>query len=77
MILILTMFQEKRIQFDEKLNKVKDKGKALMGKWKEQTKDKKDEIMQKWEEKSREIIGNFLDLFGMDGRIVSYSIHRF
>ncbi|KAJ8309967.1 hypothetical protein KUTeg_011832 [Tegillarca granosa] len=67
----VSFMKEKRIQFDEKLNKVKDKGKALMGKWKEQTKDKKDEIMQKWEEKSREIIGNFLDLFGMDGRIVS------
>ncbi len=32
--------------------------------------DKSQELIDKWEEKSREFIGNFLELFGRDGRIV-------
>ena len=49
-------FQEKKIQFSEKYNNIKDKGK---------------EFIDKWEEKSKEFIGNFLEMFGRDGTIVS------
>ena len=28
-------------------------------------------MLHKWEEKSRDFIGNFLEMFGRDGRIVS------
>ena len=38
---------------------------------KEKIADKSHEIMAKWEEKSREFVGNFMELFGRDGRIVS------
>ena len=33
--------------------------------------DKRQELFNKWEEKSREFIGNFMDLFSRDGRLVS------
>ena len=39
----------------EKYNTMKDKGK---------------EFMDRWEDRSKEFIGNFLELFGKDGRIV-------
>ena len=35
------------------------------------TKEKGNEVMNRWEERSKEFIGNFLELFGRDGRIVS------
>lgn len=50
----VSYMREKKIQFSEKYNNIKDKGK---------------EFMDKWEEKSKEFIGNFLEMFGRDGRI--------
>ena len=32
--------------------------------------DKRQELFHKWEEKSRDFIGNFMDLFSRDGRLV-------
>lgn len=39
--------------------------------------DKKTELINKWEEMSHSLIGNFLDVFGKDGRIVSKFILYF
>ena len=50
--------------------KIKDKKKEIMDKWKESM-DKGNELLHKWEDKSKEFIGNFLDMFGKDGKIVS------
>ncbi|XP_059145742.1 choline-phosphate cytidylyltransferase B-like isoform X2 [Physella acuta] len=53
----------------EKLeNKLKDKGKDLMDKWKDQL-GKGNEMLHKWEEKSKELIGNFVEMFGRDGKL--------
>ncbi|CAL1530980.1 unnamed protein product [Lymnaea stagnalis] len=53
----------------EKLeNKLKDKGKDLMDKWKDQL-GKGNEMLHKWEEKSKEFIGNFVEMFGREGRL--------
>ncbi|XP_074658099.1 putative choline-phosphate cytidylyltransferase isoform X3 [Tubulanus polymorphus] len=60
--------KEKKIQFQEKYETIKDKGKNLIDK----VENKSKEIIQKWEDNSREIIGNFLELFGKDGRISSW-----
>ena len=51
-------------------NKLKDKGKDWMGKWKDQL-GKGNEMLHRWEEKSKEFIGNFVEMFGRDGRLVS------
>lgn len=67
----VSYMKEKKIQFTEKLDKVKDKGKEWIGKVKE-TKEKGNEMMNRWEEKSKEFIGNFLELFGKDGRISNW-----
>ena len=68
--IILQLIQEKKIQFSQKLDKVKDKGKEWIGKVKE-TKEKGNEMMNRWEEKSKEFIGNFVEMFGKQGKIVS------
>ncbi|KAK3791887.1 hypothetical protein RRG08_026790 [Elysia crispata] len=52
-------------KFEEKL---KDKGKNWMGKWKDQL-GKGNEMLHRWEEKSKEFIGNFVEMFGRDGRL--------
>ena len=67
---VLISIQEKKIQFSQKLDKVKDKGKEWIGKVKE-TKEKGNEMMNRWEEKSKEFIGSFVELFGKQGKIVS------
>ncbi|KAH9498532.1 Choline-phosphate cytidylyltransferase A [Bulinus truncatus] len=55
----------------EKLeNKIKDKGKDLMDKWKDQL-GKGNEMLHRWEEKSKEFIGNFVEMFGRDGKLSS------
>ncbi|XP_076435882.1 LOW QUALITY PROTEIN: choline-phosphate cytidylyltransferase A-like [Babylonia areolata] len=48
--------------------KLKDKGKELMSAWKE-SKDRGNLLLHKWEEKSKEFIGNFVDMFGKDGKL--------
>lgn len=65
-LILFCYFQEKRIQFETNLNSIKDKGKELIDK----TKDKGHELLHRWEERSKDFIGNFLELFGRDGRLV-------
>ena len=69
-LFICPFLQEKKIQFSQKLDQVKDKGKEWIGKVKE-TREKGNEMMNRWEEKSKEFIGNFIELFGKEGKIVS------
>lgn len=45
-----------------------------MDKIKGKLEGKRHEFIHKWEEKSREFINSFLDMFGKDGRLVSYKI---
>ena len=50
--------QEKKIQFSQKVGKLKDKGR---------------EWLDNWSDRSNEFIGNFLDMFGgRDSRLVLY-----
>ncbi|BFZ00749.1 hypothetical protein BsWGS_03788 [Bradybaena similaris] len=52
----------------EKLEtKLKDKGKNLIDKWKGQL-DKGNTMLNRWEQKSKELIGNFVEMFGKDGK---------
>lgn len=67
----VSYMKEKKIQLSEKFDKVRDKGKEWIDKVKE-TKEKGNEMMNRWEEKSKEFIGNFLELFGKDGRISNW-----
>ncbi|XP_036367177.1 choline-phosphate cytidylyltransferase B isoform X2 [Octopus sinensis] len=60
--------KEKKIQFEDRYGKLKDKGKSLRRGFM----DKGGELLHKWEEKSKEFIGNFLDLFGRDGKISTW-----
>ncbi|XP_070172993.1 choline-phosphate cytidylyltransferase B-like isoform X1 [Littorina saxatilis] len=57
--------RENYAKFEEK---IKDKGKELMSAWKE-SKDRGNLLLHKWEEKSKEFIGNFVDMFGKEGKI--------
>ena len=59
--------RENYAKFEEK---IKDKGKELMTAWKE-SKDRGNHLLHKWEEKSKELIGNFVDMFGKEGKLVS------
>ncbi|KAK7499239.1 hypothetical protein BaRGS_00009499 [Batillaria attramentaria] len=52
-------------KFEEK---VKGKGKQFMASWKESM-DRGNLLLHKWEEKSKEFIGNFVDMFGKDGKL--------
>ncbi|KAL3848222.1 hypothetical protein ACJMK2_019095 [Sinanodonta woodiana] len=64
--------KEKEIQLTEKYDKLVDKSKEiskeLIDKMKE-TRDKGNDLFHRWEERSKELVGNFLELFGKDGRI--------
>ncbi|CAD5121709.1 DgyrCDS10193 [Dimorphilus gyrociliatus] len=57
--------REKRIQFQEKMSQVKGKSEKII----KTIDDKKTELISKWEDMSHSLIGNFLDVFGKDGRI--------
>ncbi|KAL4220015.1 Choline-phosphate cytidylyltransferase A [Mactra antiquata] len=57
----VSYMKEKKIQFTEKVDKLKDKGRE----WK----DKGKEWIDNWQDRSNEFIGNFLTMFGADGRI--------
>ena len=59
-------FKEKKLIFQEKVDAIKEK----IASKKSQVVDKSHELIDRWEEKSRDFIGNFLELFGRDGRIV-------
>jgi len=60
---MLLWLQEKKIQFTERVDKWKDKGRE----WK----DKGRTWFDNWHDKSNDYIVNFLDMFGRDGRLVS------
>lgn len=64
----VSYMREKRIQFETNLNSIKDKGKELIDK----TKDKGHELLHRWEERSKDFIGNFLEMFGRDGRLSTW-----
>lgn len=65
--------QEKKFLLQNKMDELKDKSKQLV----ENFEGKRHELIQKWEEKSREFIFNFLELFGREGRLVSFCLHSF
>lgn len=83
MTLFLFFSQEKKYHLQEHVDKVKQKVRDVEEKSKEfvqKVEEKGIDLIQKWEEKSREFIGNFLQMFGPDGALVSvdvcsYSIH--
>lgn len=68
------IFQAKRLRLKDNVEKLetklKDKGKNLIDKWKGQL-DKGNTMLHRWEEKSKELIGNFVEMFGKDGKFVS------
>lgn len=43
----------------------------------EKVQDKRNELFQRWEERSRDFIGNFMELFGRDGRLVRSAVRIF
>lgn len=51
----------------QKVRDVEEKSKEFVQKVEEKSID----LIQKWEEKSREFIGNFLQMFGPEGALVS------
>ncbi|XP_065319934.1 choline-phosphate cytidylyltransferase A-like isoform X2 [Gordionus sp. m RMFG-2023] len=57
--------KEKKYQIQNKVDKVKDKGKQFVNKFEA----KRTELVTIWEAKSREFIASFLDLFGKDGAL--------
>lgn len=71
---IYTLSQEKKYNLQERVDKVKQKVKDVEEKSKEfvqKVEEKSIDLIQKWEEKSREFIGNFLEMFGPEGALVS------
>lgn len=54
----------------QKVRDVEEKSKEFVQKVEEKSID----LIQKWEEKSREFIGNFLQMFGPEGALVSISL---
>jgi len=72
----VSFMREKKLQLENKVQSVKGhiagKSHELQNKVesvKGRIADKSHELINKWEEKSREFIGNFLQMFGRDGRI--------
>ncbi|KAK2155697.1 hypothetical protein LSH36_233g03009, partial [Paralvinella palmiformis] len=61
----VSFMKEKKLIFQEKVDAIKEK----IASKKSQVVDKSHELIDRWEEKSRDFIGNFLELFGRDGRI--------
>lgn len=70
----ISFFKEKAFRFQNKVDAVKDKAKSYQAKGKhlvQNIEEKSNELINKWEEKSREFIGNFLLMFGKEGKFVS------
>lgn len=59
--------QERVDKVKKKVRDVEEKSKEFVQKVEEKSID----LIQKWEEKSREFIGNFLQMFGPEGALVS------
>lgn len=55
----LSYLEEQKFKFINKVDEVKDKGKLLIDSFKE----RKDRFVSKWEDRSKEIRGNFLNMF--------------
>lgn len=58
----ISYLSEKKIRLQNKMHELKDKGKRVM----DSIGERKDDMIAKWEEKSRELIENFLLLFGRE-----------
>lgn len=58
----ISYLSEKKIRLQNKMHELKDKGKRVM----DSIGERKGDMIAKWEEKSREIIENFLLLFGKE-----------
>lgn len=74
MTLLPSTSQEKKYHLQERVDMVKQKVRDVEEKSKEfvqKVEEKGIDLIQKWEEKSREFIGNFLEMFGPDGALVS------
>nr|XP_038024814.1 choline-phosphate cytidylyltransferase B isoform X4 [Anas platyrhynchos] len=70
----VSFINEKKYRFQNQVDKMKEKVKNVEEKSKEfvnKVEEKSHDLIQKWEEKSREFIGNFLELFGPDGALLS------
>ncbi|ESP04901.1 hypothetical protein LOTGIDRAFT_109755, partial [Lottia gigantea] len=59
------------------VKKFKDKSKEFMDKWKDSMDKQRHDLFSKWEDKSKEFMGNFLEMFGREGKIVSYNFYFF
>ncbi|XP_025079110.1 choline-phosphate cytidylyltransferase B-like [Pomacea canaliculata] len=68
----VSYMKAKRIKIKENYTKLeeklKDKGKEFIASWKESM-DRGNLLLHRWEEKSKEFIGNFVDMFGKDGKL--------
>lgn len=60
--------QEKKFLLQNKMDELKDKGKSLV----ETFDEKRHDIIQKWENTSRDLINNFIEMFGPDGTLVRH-----
>ncbi|ELU17438.1 hypothetical protein CAPTEDRAFT_20528 [Capitella teleta] len=60
----VSYMREKRILFNEKVNKVKEK----LADKRHQLLDKGQGMINRWEERSKDFIGGFLELFGRQGK---------
>ena len=65
-LVIFLILQEKRLQFQSKVDAMKEK----VANKRQEILDKSRGIITEWEDKSREFIGNFMDMFSRDGRLV-------
>ena len=70
MIIHFIFVQEKKLLLQNTVESMKHKGREFV----EKIDHKSSEIINKWEEKSREFMGNFLEMFGKDGRLVIFSL---
>lgn len=61
----VSFLKEKRLQLQEKVDKLKDRSKRMF----ETIDERRSDMIQKWEEKSRDFIDAFLLLFGREGRL--------
>ncbi|XP_050414931.1 choline-phosphate cytidylyltransferase B isoform X1 [Patella vulgata] len=71
----VSFVKEKRLKIQENFEKFKGKSKQYMDKWKDtmESMDKqRHELFNKWEDKSKEFIGNFLEMFGKEGKISTW-----
>lgn len=69
------VLQEKKYRLQNQVDRMKEKVRNVEEKSKHfvyRVEEKSSDLIQKWEEKSREFIGNFLQMFGPEGALVSF-----